>query len=50
MTAFLVFTENQPLLVMTSRAAVSEGRRVEGLTGKASVNYGSRSAAGTPPG
>ena len=34
MTAFLVFTENQPLLVMTSRAAVSEGRLVEGLTRK----------------
>jgi len=34
MTAFLVFTETQPLLVMASRAAVSEGRLVEDLTRK----------------
>ncbi len=34
MTAFLVFTETQPLLVMASQAAVSEGRLVEGLTRK----------------
>ncbi len=31
MTALLVFTETQPLLVMASRAAVSDGRLVQGL-------------------
>lgn len=34
MTAFLVFTETQPLVVVASRAAVTEGRLVEGLTRK----------------
>lgn len=32
MRAFLVFAEAAPVLVMTSRAAVADGRLVQGLT------------------
>jgi hypothetical protein len=32
MTAFLVFTESEPLIVMTSRAAAADGRFETGLT------------------
>jgi hypothetical protein len=34
MTALLVFTESQPLLVMVSRAAVSDGRLEESLNNR----------------
>ncbi len=34
MTAFLVFAQTDPVLIMTSRTAVSDGRLLEGLTTK----------------
>jgi hypothetical protein len=34
MTAFLVFSETEPMIVMASRAAVSDGRLVDGLKTK----------------
>jgi hypothetical protein len=39
MTGLLICTETQPLLVMASRAVVSDGRLVEGLRNRGIVKF-----------
>jgi len=39
MTAFLVFADSDPILVMTSRAAAADGRLIEGLASIGLVKF-----------